>query len=239
MKAVLFVLTAVLLAGCIKYETKLPTTKNYGVARLGIIVDHEEVGYCTVWKIENDMAITAGHCCTSVEEVLVEREQRKQFEKFIKLLQGEEVTEEEETEEKPPVIEYTAYGNAAVKGAKFKVLRDDDANDVCVLQGPMNGLPISIASQEPAVGERVWTLGYPKGVFLISDGYWSGMWRQDTMVASTAIWGGASGSPVLNENGEAVALLVRYMPPMSNMTLMTPIEWLVANVKSAQRVLTE
>jgi hypothetical protein len=103
----------------------------------------------------------------------------------------------------------------------------------------MKGKPISIAAEDPMVGEKVWTAGFPKSVFLISDGYWSGMNTPDIMVASTAVWGGASGSPVMNEKGEAVALLNMYMPPMSNMTLMVPREWIVANIASATRILND
>lgn len=227
-----------LVTGCYAPPAQLPTTKPYGIARLIITVDGEENGYCTVWKSEHGMAITAGHCCVSQAEVLAEREQMRQLNNFLLILSGEAPLEEP-VDEKPPVITFTAVGNQAVKGEKFYVLKDDDVNDVCIMKGAMKGLVVRLAKAEPQVGEKVWTAGYPKGTFLISDGYWSGMHDLETVVASTAIWGGASGSPVMNADGEAVALLTRYRPPMSNMTLMTPLEWLVANLTNAKRLLVQ
>lgn len=222
-------------------EVALPTTHPYGVAQLLVTVDGELNSTCTVWKIKRGMAITAGHCCPSVEEILEEREDNRQLQNLMRILGGEEPEEDqdEDQEQAPPVIEITAIGRMAVTGVKFEVLRDDDMNDVCVLRGAMKGSPIILAKKEPNIGERVWTEGYPRGVFLISEGYWSGARDMDTTVASTAIWGGASGSPVMNAEGEAVALLNRYYPPMSNMTLMVPLEWLHANVTSASRLLSE
>lgn len=125
---------------------------------------------------------------------------------------------------------YVTRGPHAILTTVGTVLYDDDAHDVCVLKGKINGAPIKLADMDPRLGEPVWTAGYPKTEFLISSGYWSGRDEDDQCKASVAVWGGASGSPIFNNKGEAVGVLVAFRPPMSNLAYCTPLEYMkIAN----------
>jgi hypothetical protein len=136
---------------------------------------------------------------------------------------------------KEETIMYHAVGPHAVPGASFEVLHDDDAHDVCVMRGKMKGAPLHLALHDPTVGARVWTAGYPKTVFLISEGLWSGRDPDGEAMASIAVWGGASGSPVMDNEGRVVGVLRAFYPPMSNMAVIAPIEWLRAGMLTAKR----
>lgn len=117
-------------------------------------------------------------------------------------------------------------GPHAILGEVATVLYDDDKHDICVLEGKVKGSFIKLADFEPAVGAPVWTAGYPKTEFLISSGYWSGRDDDNQCKASVAVWGGASGSAIMNSKGEAVGVLIAYRPPMSNLAYCAPLEWM-------------
>lgn len=103
---------------------------------------------------------------------------------------------------------YTIHGAPAIEGAPVSVLVDNDTWDVCVLHARMDGPIIPIAAQDPAIGARVWTAGYPHGVYVITDGYWSGRDGDNQGTTSIVAAGGASGSPIMDTNGRAVGVLV-------------------------------
>src|SRR5262245_13514438 len=60
---------------------------------------------------------------------------------------------------------YTMEGPYAPPGELYTVSVDDDEHDVCVLSGIMLGDPIKIVEHDPAPGDPVWTLGYPRNSF--------------------------------------------------------------------------
>lgn len=123
-------------------------------------------------------------------------------------------------------LSYKSTGPHAVPGQEITVAFDNDEHDACLMKGKAYGAPIRLASLDPGMGEMVWTAGFPHLEYLISAGYWSGRTESGEYAkASVAVFGGASGSPVLNSKGEAVGILVAYFPPMSNMALLTPLEW--------------
>jgi hypothetical protein len=132
---------------------------------------------------------------------------------------------------------YTAEGPHSVAHREIKVLVDDDEHDICIMEGPIDGRTIALASGDPAVGETVWTTGYPRGTFLISDGYWSGRDEDGDGVCSVVVNPGASGSPILNLRGEAIGILVRYRPGMDNLAFVTSLDVLRANLLKAQKLL--
>jgi len=120
---------------------------------------------------------------------------------------------------------YSASGPHAVAGATFTVLVDDDIHDVCVLRGELRGNAIKIALYDPKIGERIWTAGYPRGKFLISDGYWAGRDEDNEGICSSVVGFGASGSPIMNTRGESVGVLIKRFGDMDNLTFVAPIEW--------------
>lgn len=177
-----------------QYPDQVPTMSDPAVVRLVKMVDGEEAGFCTAWKVDENHLMTAGHCCDEAEE--------------------------------GTVLSYTAKGPHAIPGQEITVVFDNDEHDSCLMKGKAHGPPIRLASLDPGMGEMVWTAGFPRLEYLISAGYWSGRTESGEYAkASVAVFGGASGSPVFNSKGEAVGILVAYYPPMSNMALLTPLEW--------------
>lgn len=133
-----------------------------------------------------------------------------------------------------PGKSYTATGPHAVPGASFEMLVDDDEHDVCVLRGKMLGQPVGLALFDPQVGERIWTAGYPRGKYLISDGYWAGRDDNNEGVCSSVAGFGASGSPIMNVRGESVGVLIKRFGDMDSLTFVAPIEWVRAAVAQAK-----
>lgn len=129
---------------------------------------------------------------------------------------------------------YSAEGPHAVPGATFEVLFDDDEHDVCVLRGKLSGDVIFLANQDPQIGERIWTAGYPRGKFLISDGFWSGRDEENEGICSSVVGFGASGSPILNLRGESVGVLIKRFGDMDNLGFVAPIEWVKRAVIAAK-----
>lgn len=141
-----------------------------------------------------------------------------------------------ETEE-GHTFSYSGKGPHAVPGASLKVVFDNDDHDVCVLRGPVVGAPLWLADQDPAIGDRVWTAGWPRNHFLISDGHWSGRrgtGKDERGVTSTVGWYGASGSPVMDRRGRVVGVLIEIMRGQDNITRVAPLEWLRSALEHAR-----
>lgn len=123
-------------------------------------------------------------------------------------------------------------------GSPIRVLIDDDKHDICVLEAYMRGPSLQLASLDPAIGEYVWTAGYPVRPLVISGGFWSGrvdIEVDDQMmslgVSSVVVAGGASGSPLMNARGQAVGMVVAgYTRSGDNIAFSTTVEWLRLNL---------
>lgn len=192
----------------------VPTMSDPAVAKLIIVEDGEEAGTCTVFKVGDNLAMTAGHCCADSEE-----------DPILKLLGAET---------KKVARTFHAQGPHAVDGAEFTIAHVDEEHDVCTLKGPLKGPSLRLALHDPALGEHVWTAGYPKGIFLISSGHWSGRDTDGEGLASLSVWGGASGSPVMDPDGNVVGILRAYYPPMSTLSIVAPLEWVRVSLREAR-----
>lgn len=126
-----------------------------------------------------------------------------------------------------PDYTYTTTGPNAITGDNGAInVYDDDAHDVCILRGKLRGATIALAHADPDLGDPVWTAGYPMGWFLISSGFWSGRDENNEGICSVVVAGGASGSPILDDAGRAVGVLIKRARGMDNLTIVSPIEWL-------------
>jgi len=82
----------------------------------------------------------------------------------------------------------------------------------------------SLAEAVPQRQEQIYISGHPLGVYpgLITTGYVSG-WLRGWLLLSAPAWGGNSGGPVFNTEGEVIGLLVRGSREYSQLTLAAPL----------------
>ncbi|RZK42572.1 MAG: serine protease [Pedobacter sp.] len=105
------------------------------------------------------------------------------------------------------------------KGISYKVQKyyADPVNDIAILKvtdlsfTPLGAIPYSIKKTSAGIGERVYTLGYPKDDIVLGDGYVSSRTgiNGDSLAYQIAIPvnPGNSGGPLLDNNGNIVGVI--------------------------------
>ena len=127
-------------------------------------------------------------------------------------------------------------GSVALMG---QVLLSDPMADLALVtvQGAV-GHPLEVpASEAPAIGDRVFVIGNPKGLAgTLSDGLVSavrGTGRGSMLQLSAPISPGSSGSPVLNEKGRVIGVIRGRLPDGANLSFAAPASSLIALQKAA------
>ncbi len=182
------------------------TTDQPAVARLVALDENADPsGYCTAWKIDDDLVVTAGHCCSPDTTYI---------------MQGPHAVPGTEAH---VLVDLKSDDDDGVW-----------VHDVCVMRGKLSGEAIKLALQDPPMGAHIWTLGYPHRTFVISEGIWSGRNEDGEGVCSSLTRGGASGSPILNAESRAVGVVVASWGDSDNITIVAPLEKLRFAVKKAR-----
>lgn len=98
---------------------------------------------------------------------------------------------------------------------KLKLINKNARHDICLLKTEINDTTIikvvPIAKKKIKIGEKVYNMAAPDGVFNpgmvpMLEGRYSGMKYEEYIYTIPATFG-SSGSPILNENKEAIGLL--------------------------------
>jgi hypothetical protein len=116
---------------------------------------------------------------------------------------------------KPPIQHHSSYVITTLDGEKYKamVLASDIKNDICLffVKDLIDTSIIPLARKAPQPGDRVYTIGAPRGIFSpgmvpMFDGIYNGN-IGDISFYSLPANPGSSGSMILNEKGELVGVL--------------------------------
>lgn len=116
-----------------------------------------------------------------------------------------------------------------------EIVATDEDKDVAIIKVKETGLPaIKLATKyKPTQGESVVVIGSPLGFeTTVTDGIVSGIRGEDGFVQITApIAQGSSGSPVLNENGDAIGVATLLIKDAQNLNFAIPVSY-VENILS-------
>lgn len=99
------------------------------------------------------------------------------------------------------------------KNYNLEIIKINEKDDMCLLKGDVNAWPMQISDRKPKPGDRVYNFGAPAGIFShnmvpIMEGLYSGDIHKTNMSAFTIpSMPGASGSPIVNKEGDLVGML--------------------------------
>lgn len=109
----------------------------------------------------------------------------------------------------------------------FSLHNSSESPDICVLWVPSLKVDkIKIAKRPPEIGEELYYIGAPKGVFHppvvpIFKGIFSGQLSTAKSLITAPAAGGSSGSAVLNKNNELVGVLFAVNGQFQNISIIT------------------
>jgi len=164
-------------------------------ARINIVTDKVSI-YGTAFLVENHL-LTAGHIC---EDILKQKT--------------------------TATLTYIDTNGQVQEGGSFFPKKVSKKHDICEL-GTL--VPVThkmknlrLRSGTIPLGEHVWVVGAPRGIFpVITDGYVTGH-SEDILWTSTPVTGGNSGSPVLDDYGAVVGLVIAVDTRYHHISLSVP-----------------
>jgi V8-like Glu-specific endopeptidase len=135
-------------------------------------------GYCTAWALVPRVWATAGHCA--------------------------------DNEDGGVTVPFVMTRGVPAEGHWVAVMTPESGVDAAVFTSTASGPGLPLAVTVPAFGDRVHYIGFPEGHYGVYEGLWAGPDNTEggEVMFTGFAWGGASGSPVMNEAGEVVGILV-------------------------------
>ena len=124
-----------------------------------------------------------------------------------------------------------------------KILAKHKKIDACILEGPrMNIRKLSVASEGPEIGEKVYNMAAPQGIFgedlvLLYEGFFSGVLKGDGLINPDAdIYSlpanpGSSGSPIIDGRGKLIGMVWAIHSKFHHITLSLPFEVMKAFIE--------
>ena len=123
---------------------------------------------------------------------------------------------------------------------KSKAMIIHEKKDVCIMVSPGDwGIPVPIAKHSPEIGEKVFNIAAPLGVFepgkttLVFSGHAAGIDSDGDAYFTIPARPGSSGSAVLNNRGEIVAIIFAANAAIENFALAVPLK----NIKEVEAAL--
>jgi len=124
-------------------------------------------------------------------------------------------------EQRISLISIDYYGNRHTT----RVLSVDNENDICLIDSPGTwGYPVPVSSNEPEIGEIVYNVAAPLGIFEprmvpIFDGRFVGADPTGRRFYSIPTGPGSSGSAILNNRGEIVGMIHSAFTQFENLAI--------------------
>tara|TARA_B100001094_G_scaffold307848_1_gene339914 strand:+ start:707 stop:1408 length:702 start_codon:yes stop_codon:yes gene_type:complete len=125
-----------------------------------------------------------------------------------------------------------------------RVLAKHNKLDACILEGPrMNVRKLSVANSKPEIGEKVYNMAAPQGIFgedlvLLYEGFFSGVLKGDGLINPDAdIYSlpanpGSSGSPIIDGRGKLIGMVWAIHSRFHHITLSLPYEGMKAFIEN-------
>lgn len=110
----------------------------------------------------------------------------------------------------------------------YKIVSVNLSSDLCLLSANrMEGSPYKVANKLPRIGDRVYNIASPHGVFEkdmvpLFEGYYSGT-AHGRSIFTLPAFGGSSGSPILNKRGEVVGAVSAVTKNFYNVVIASPL----------------
>ena len=131
-----------------------------------------------------------------------------------------------------------------LQSAETKVLAKSKIMDACILESPkLEAKVITMANFKPGIGEKVYNLAAPQGVFgedlvMLFEGFYSGVLKSDGFhnpdadIYSLPANPGSSGSPIINSRGRLVGMVWAIHSRFHHITLSVPFDKLKTFIKN-------
>jgi len=131
-----------------------------------------------------------------------------------------------------------------LESAETKVLAKSKIMDACILESPkLAAKAITMANFKPDIGEKVYNLAAPQGVFgedlvMLFEGFYSGILKSDGFhnpdadIYSLPANPGSSGSPIINSRGKLVGMVWAIHSRFHHITLSVPFDKLKTFIKN-------
>lgn len=182
-----------------------------------------------VIKVDKDETyiLTARHVCTKSDEITVARP--------IAGAPNEVMMEWE--------VEQTVVSRVMTQDGvsrKSSVVKFHKEKDICIMKSPGGwGTPAPIAKQSPQTGEVVYNIAAPLGMFepgkttLIFSGHTSGIDTDGDAWFTIPAKPGSSGSAVINNRGEVVAVIYAANTHLESFSLAVPLKYIKQLLKES------
>ncbi len=120
----------------------------------------------------------------------------------------------------------TAHFDDGTVATVLGVVDVDPSNDLALLQiKPTTRKPVPLAAAKPEIGSEIFVIGAPKGLeFSITSGIINQVRKESTIQFSAPVSPGNSGSPLLNEAGEAVGIVSYQRNDGQNLNFAIPAQ---------------
>lgn len=165
----------------------------------------------TAFAIDKNRLVTAGHVCSMIEELV----SKKEIENKIYIDYYSRDLEEINTKDGVTIVAI------------------DPINDLCVLERPGHGLvPVSIVESDDdlIMHAAAFIVGCPLGLFasvfegtIVSKSVTVGPKMRDKLVVTAAAYGGSSGSPVFNDRGQVIGVLIAGHTAFDHFSICTTV----------------